>query len=342
MIDDLYTASSHTKSPIGRQGYSLVELLIAIVITALVGGAIATNYIVQQRAATKVRQMAYIQQQIRGVFYIMAEDIRLAGYNRIPEAPDSQRNFGILDIQSYDIPDNDDSLTAQTGGSPILQLAYDYNRLRPNSQANSNYAPRCAGAPAEPTTGNGQPDEPYYAYLLFDEGGDGITELGRRVYDDICGDTTEILAENIEAVGFAYAFDNDGDNLLDVIPGTTHPFWAVDTNNDNTLDTNLDVNMDGLINIDDADSESTDPVIGTPLPGGVQISVDKIRAVRIWLLAGSGKDPRYEDTNTYVVGNHIIDMTDTANHTRHAPNRRRLLVDHVLDCRNMFPADRML
>lgn len=338
MIHSPTDPHTHHKRAQDYAGFTIIEVIIAMFMTAVVGTAVVMSHQSQQKASMQVRQMAEMQQQIRGVFALISEDIRLAGYNRVPGDPNPV--FGILDVRSYALPEGSADIgEAVAGASPALWLAYDFDRLRPNQDANANYTARCSSAPF-PTTGNGTADEPSYAYLLFDEvAGDGITELGRDVYDNDCGNSRDVLAENIEAIGFAYAFDNDGDNFLDNADGVV--YWAVDTGTDNKLDTNLDSNMDGLINLDDADSNSTDAVIGAPLPNGITVSVDKIRAVRIWLLATAEPDRHFQDTKTYLVGNKIIDMTDSANHAKHPPNQRRLLMEHIVDCRNMWPINKI-
>lgn len=325
-------------SKYAHAGFSFVELIIAMFMTAVVGTSVVMSHQTHQKASRQVRQMAQMQQQVRGVFALISEDIRMAGYNRIPGNPNPL--FGILDVRSYALPTGSEALGSPVAtGNPSLWLAYDFDRLVPNAISNSAYGPRCSGAPY-PTTGNGDADEPSFAYLLFDEvAGDGTIELGRDVYDDVCGNSRDILAENIESIGFAYAFDNDGDHFLDGANGEV--YWAVDTDSDNLLDTNLDRNLDGLIDLDDADANATVPTIGAPLPGGMTVGVDKIRAVRIWLLATAEPDKDFRDAKTYVVGRRIIDMTDTANHTRHWPNRRRLLMEHIVDCRNMWPVDKI-
>lgn len=311
--------------PSGNRGFTMIEVVIALFITAVVGSAIFISYQAQQRAGARVRQMADMQQQMRGAFTIMAEDIRLAGYNREPDNPADQ--FGILDINNK------------------LTLAYDFDRLRPNAAnaavTNNIYKSRCDDA-TFPSTGDGVFNEPAYSYFLSDPSG-GSTNLLRQVIDPQCeeGNVMEILAENIEEVAFAFAFDNDGDGLLDRGPdvnGTSAVIWAVDTKGDNKLDTNLDLNGDGQINTKDINS--SDGKIGVVLQSPAPISVppDKIRAVRIWLLANSDPDPRYADSRTYVVGRNVYDARTFSAARR---MKRRLLMDYIVDCRNMWPPAQM-
>lgn len=338
MMNTFYTASPHAKQHRGTSGFTLIEILIAIVITIMVGGAIVTNYIVQQRAATKVRQVAHMQQQIRGAITVMSEDFRLAGLNRDPDDPNSF--FGILNISDQAIVDEEGTpITAQDGETALqsdaITIAYDFDRFRPNIERNSLYDTAEDGTDrGPPTTMSGQLDEPFFTYRLFNEGNDSTLELAREVYLSNGNlDERQLLAENIEAIGFAYAFDNDEDGLLD--RPNSQVAWAVDSTGDGRLDTNLDANGDGLINADDADPDGTNPLLGTPLSDPV--GRDKIRAVRIWLLACTSPVRGHEDNNTYIVGKRVIRPQDGD-----APvNRRRMVMDHIVNCRNMWPTKQM-
>ena len=142
------------------------------------------------------------------------------------------------------------------------------------------------------------------------------------------------VAENIEALGFAYAFDADGDGILDTynVGGNQRVIWAVDSDGDNDLDRNLDTNSDG--NIDENDG---------PLPGGngliagtaiADVAPQDIRAVRIWMLARTERgDNGFVNTRTYVIGNKVITPnTDADPGNDHL--RMRLLTSTV-KCRNM-------
>jgi type IV pilus assembly protein PilW len=137
------------------------------------------------------------------------------------------------------------------------------------------------------------------------------------------GSGNEIAVENIEAVGFAYAYDEDNDG--DVETCGSDMKWAIDFDGDDFLDLNLDTNGDCKIDIaDDADSDGF--IDGTAIAPSVPI--DKIRAVKIWLLAKTGHiDRNYTSANKYVVGNRIIPLTSDG-------NRRQLLATTV-KCRNM-------
>ncbi|MBI5894997.1 MAG: PilW family protein [Desulfobacterales bacterium] len=115
------------------------------------------------------------------------------------------------------------------------------------------------------------------------------------------------LAENIQALGFAYAIDVDGDGRLDTWNGGIHPIWAVDADNDNLLDTHLDADNNGII--DENDDTNGDLRI-TSGDGGVidpPIAPARIRSVRVWLLAMSARPLQgHMDQGTYVVGDRLV------------------------------------
>ncbi|MBW2185563.1 MAG: PilW family protein [Deltaproteobacteria bacterium] len=133
----------------------------------------------------------------------------------------------------------------------------------------------------------------------------GITDLYLRLPNDT--NTRDVLSANIISLGLAYAYDNDNNGELDT-DGAGDIIWAVDKDND-----------------DDWDSLNT--TTGVTAETGTPIDESTIRAVRIWLLSQSlSPDPKYTDTNTYIVGSHIITPND---------NFRHRLQERTVLCRNM-------
>ncbi len=64
-----------------NQGFTLVELMIAIVISGIIAGALYSTYLVQQRSYTAQEAVAEMQQNIRAALVTMEHDIRMAGYH---------------------------------------------------------------------------------------------------------------------------------------------------------------------------------------------------------------------------------------------------------------------
>jgi len=62
-----------------RQGFTLVELLVAMVMGLVVLGAVLNIFIHQNRTNAVQQEVAYAQQNVRGAVSIMAREIRAAG-----------------------------------------------------------------------------------------------------------------------------------------------------------------------------------------------------------------------------------------------------------------------
>lgn len=161
-------------------------------------------------------------------------------------------------------------------------------------------------------------------YSIGDIGGDGTPDLVRNDGADM------LLAEGVEALGMAYAFDEDGDGELDTSGGNV--IWAVDTTGDNQLNLSLDTNGDGLINMSDDTTAGNGVLEGVALAtlGLPNVPLDDIRAIKIWVLARTDRVIRGQnDSDTYVVGRKVVTPTGNA-----AKFKRRLLTTTVR-CRNL-------
>ena len=134
------------------------------------------------------------------------------------------------------------------------------------------------------------------------------------------GSGNQAVAENVDAIGFAYAFDGDGDGNIDTSAGG-NIIWAIDsddTDGVDQLDTYLDTDDDGIL------SASDDPN-GDDL--AAPVALDRIRAVRIWIITRTGNEERgYSNGSTYVLPKQRFTYND---------GRRRQLVTTTVKCRNM-------
>ena len=156
-------------------------------------------------------------------------------------------------------------------------------------------------------------------FFLYDDGADGVMDLG---VNGIVGVGPDLVAEGIQAIGFAFAIDNDGDGIIDVNTATGNTIWAADTDLDGILDANLDSDGDGDVDINDAPN-------GSPLTTAAPSTA--IRMVRIWMLAQTleraKKCTNFITPMVYVVGNQRInDPNDCF--------RRRISVQ-TFECKNM-------
>ncbi|SPD72357.1 conserved hypothetical protein [uncultured Desulfobacterium sp.] len=277
---------------ISEKGFTIIEMMVAVGICGFILLAIHSVYKIHEKSYAAQGEGCSMQQNLRGAVFCMERDIRVAGYD-----PLASGNFGISDIG------------LDANGNATITFSHDDNF---NGEVNN-------------TDANGTVDNlETIRYSLYDyptASPDGLLDLGRRY-----GANRHLVAENIEALGLAYAFDSAGDhdNSLDRdING--HVIWAIDLDHDNELDVNLDTDNDG--DIDGDDDLAGEPLSNADNGGLSNITLSDIRAVRIWVLArGDRGEDGFVNTATYVVSNQRITPNDGL--------RRRLLTATVR-CRNM-------
>jgi type IV pilus assembly protein PilW len=275
-----------------NHGLTLMELFVAMLLGMLVLGVIYSVHNMQQASFRRETMKLASQRNLRSALNLMETEIRMAGYDR--------QETDIFGITTF-------NLDADSNGT--ISFTLDNG----------------TGGGAD----NGILDaDETITYAIFDSPMTtqvGNLDLGRSVG----AGAPVLLAEGIEALGFAFAFDNDedggidfndddADGELDAPPaGNEGVYWAVDTDGDNLLDTNLDTNQDGRIDLSDGNSA---------LP--FTVGPDRIRAVKILVLSRTkGPDPSYVDNNSYVVGfRRVINPGD---------NFRRQMLDLTVKCRNL-------
>ena len=69
-----------------QKGFTLVEMIVAMAVTMIVMAAIFVTYKSQQDSYLSQEQVAEMQQNLRTAFYMMARDIRMAGYDPTGDA----------------------------------------------------------------------------------------------------------------------------------------------------------------------------------------------------------------------------------------------------------------
>ena len=280
-----------------QRGFTIIELIIAMAVALVTIAAVYSVYVVQQRHYGNQQLLQTSQENLRGALLVIERELRMVGYD-----PEDMGGFGVTDIRRYNVVKYKE---LDTAGQPVLYYTCDLDedgRLDDRNQDRNKEHPMFR---ISDIYGDG------HICLTWDNGG------GRRP-----------LAENIEALGFAFAIDGDGDGNLDRWAGGEHVIWAVDSDNDNLLDTHIDANDDGLIDekddingdnrIDGADGGALD----SPLP------LDRIRSMRVWLLAvTSGPLQGVRDSRVYVVADRVISTTDDG--------RKRLILESRVECRNL-------
>jgi type IV pilus assembly protein PilW len=159
----------------GQMGFSLIELLVALVISTIVMTAVYTTFASQQKAYVAQDQIAEMHQNLRACLYLIQREIRLAGHD-----PSGVAGAQIMEADANSIHLTMDIRGATFGSNPDGDV--------------------------------GDQDEDI-TYSLFDCNGDGIMDLRRAdptlVPANAGTPVEQMLAENIDALDFVY-LDKDG------------------------------------------------------------------------------------------------------------------------------------
>jgi len=290
-------------------GFTIVELMIALVVAMVAIAAVYSVYTVQQRHFRNQQLILTAQQNLRGAIMVLEQELRMVGYD-----PEDSGGFGLVDVRRYD-PVNTWELNPD--GQPVLFYTCDVNEdgfLDDNTDGNGNN--NLVGS-----TKIRNKEHP--RIRISDIHNDGHICLTFDIGSGRCP-----LAKNIQAIGFAYAVDVDGDGYPDRGFGSAHLIWAVDSDNDNLLDTNIDTNGDGLINEeDDANGDNKiDIADGGALDS--QVPLNRVKAVRVWVLAATLRPLRANsDNRTQVVGDRLIRPA--------ADGLKRFVLVSSVQCRNL-------
>lgn len=280
-----------------QKGFTLVELMIVVLLSAIVLGAIAIFYRSQQRSYIAQEEVAEAQQELRAALEIASREIRNAGHDT---DPGNSAGAGFIVAGPFQVQFSMD-LTDDAGtGDP------DGDILDPNENVTYGFSP----APLPDDAG--------------DVNGDGIADAGAAAFRrESNGGGMQELSSNIQAISFAYAYDNNADGQLETknVAGNDVVIWAVPNGAGAWVD--LDIDNNGAIDNNDA----------TPAPIGLAnaAQLGQIRAVRIWILARASRpDPEFVDTTTiYKVGANLIPVPAVND------NFRRRLLSVNIRSRNM-------
>ena len=259
-----------------NKGFTLIEILVALTIDFVVLAGIYAAFYSQQKSHVKEQQVVDAQQNVRGAADFMTREIRLAGMQRLTAGAAGILTAGPYSIQFTLDRDEDDSV-----------LGLDENLIYQFE----------AGADAAPL--------------------DGIADTGSGQIVRVSTNSANFapIANDIHAIAFAYAYDNNQDGELDFVDAA--PFndqldpgeeiWAYDSPDLATV--GLDTN------------NATGAALTTA------ISLDRIRAVRIWILARTRNQLRGPPrTKSYMVGDKPINITD---------NYQYRLLTTTVKCRNL-------
>ncbi len=273
-----------------KNGYTVIELLISITIFGIIVTAV---FVILDRSNTSFRiNSTYVdlRQNLRTAIDSITGDLSHAGNKGYTQDdPFSNWYFATKDagfLQAsfhtiqYTMDENNDGKVNGTGENFTISL-------EPGSDTDTN----------------------------------GIADTDTAALVQTIPDGTfQVIMNNIEGVGFAYAFDSNNDGELDYndanangsLDAGEETIWAFDSDSDQRLDMKIDP------------TGATASVALTPT-----VRISDIRAVRIWLLARAVRSQRWtNDTSSYFIGNQTV--------TPGGDNFKREIVSATVMCRNMM------
>ncbi len=158
-----------------NKGFTLVEILVAMAIASVVMAGIYSAYSSQQRSYIVQEQVAGMQQSLRAAMDLMERELRMVGFD-----PYGNSEAGII-----------------TAGGDNITFTF----VADDDSYNND--------------GDGDTDESgelkTIGYSLYDSGGDGDADLGRKVG----AGNNRPVAENIDTLNFIYLRE-DGTQTTDV------------------------------------------------------------------------------------------------------------------------------
>ena len=163
-----------------RSGFTLLEILVALVLTGLVSAAIYNVYISQNKSYAVQDRVAEMQQNMRAAMYMMKREIRMAGYD-----PSGLGNVGFVTALADDDPDKADNAKKATTDDNRVAFTIDDDKDGTIDDA----------------------DEERVAYRLL---GDELQRLSAGA------NSWHTLAQNIDALDFVYLGAGGPTDVLDL------------------------------------------------------------------------------------------------------------------------------
>lgn len=274
--------------PVGhqQQGFTLIEIMMTLVIGSIIMVTVFKSFDTQQQSYVAQEQVIEVQQSLRNVLFLLSQDIKKAGFD-----PSENGLFGF--VTNFPTPNDLEGATTSTNTSTTASIAFTVNADRDQVIDDD--------------------DSETIAYRINNS---NLQRLNTPIAFP-GGDPRnwETVAENIQALSYAYAYDIDDDGNLE-IDAAGNTIWAQDTDGDNNWDS-LDSDLDGDIDLNDNPLGSAT---------GHAVSLADIRVVKFWILTRSkGIRRSFNDTTQYKVGSQIIQPND---------NYQRRLHRGTVYCRN--------
>ena len=123
----------------GEKGFTLAEMLVAMVVAGLVMTAAYATYSTQSRSYKTNEAVTALQQNLRSAMYHLERELRMAGYNPTVSMTTS---FGFTNIDADTV-----TFTMDSNGNGVLDTTETITYAR---NATDNTLTRNAGAGAQP------------------------------------------------------------------------------------------------------------------------------------------------------------------------------------------------
>jgi type IV pilus assembly protein PilW len=312
------------------QGFTLVELMVAMAISLVVMGAIFLTFKSQQDSYIIQAQITATQQNLRSAMYILTRDIQMAGYYTNFDTDTYTRDWD-------DVDDDDDPTTGTDVIRPLIYAQNNVNVVGDNIKDNTDVIVIVKASSEGRRLGVGEDATAGIITLtsrdLDGDGDDDLNDTGKKYgvlakedlsaaeffeVDSAAGNITPPsgLTQNygvddwiFRADVIIYRVDENATN-----PSLRRRNFGQDNGNYQVVAENIDNLQFRYLD------SSTSPSTWVDDPSG---SEPNVRAVEISLLARTANTNRgYTDTNTYNIG-------DNPNPTPNDAYRRKLLCSIV-------------
>jgi len=181
-----------------QRGFSLVELMIALVISGLLMAAVVTVYTAQSKSYTIQDDIAGIQQNLRGALAVLTLEIRTAGCD-----PTEEAKAGIKIATSTEF-----QFTRDIGCERYNTCEDNFKPYEANGEIDSSGVEEIITYAL-----NGDSDD---NGIVGAAGADwsGTSSIGRETNTYTLPTSLEPLADNIEALEFSYLLKDDDTPVL--------------------------------------------------------------------------------------------------------------------------------
>ena len=297
---------------ISQQGFSLIELMIAIAIAGIVLAGIYAAYLDQLRTAVTQERTVDMTQNLRAVNLAIERDLRMAGTD-----PTREAKAGFLKAEAGEM-----IIAMDNGGRGAVNDLTDNDGDGLVDEADEKYWYE----PIDDTVDNDNDD-------LVDEGSDGFDNDGDGLIDEF--DEAEWFDGDIDDEGEILMFDVNADNELRRRYNQAGNTDITNTDPTKTQSEILAQNIDALnfVYFDGSNPPQRLGDAATPVAGAAR---DDIRSVQVTILIREGDEAApmarpYINRNVYTnpQGDVLLDLSAAPDNIR-----RRILVT-TIKCRNM-------